>query len=189
MSVLHRRPLWPGSHVMIDVLRQPVTTLAPGEVFVFGSNRSGFHGAGSAGLACRGAAGPDWRSDARFRAMMAAPPGSPARVGAWAVFGVGRGHQVGLRGQSYAIETIERPGRAYRRGTPVAVIEAQLRELVDFACARPDLRFIITPLGEGYSGYTPSEMSAVWRRVHTERGIPDSFRFVRLHAATCPDLT
>jgi hypothetical protein len=181
MNVLYRTPLWPGSRVLAEVLRHPITTLASGEVFVFGSNRGGFHGAGSAGLASRGDAGLDWRSDRRFRAMMAAPIGSPERVGEWAVFGVARGHQVGLHGQSYAIETIERPGRQYRRGTPLGVIAGQLRELVEFGRSRPDLRFVVTPLGEGFSGYSQPEMAALWRQLDRSGcRIPESFRFVRL---------
>jgi hypothetical protein len=36
------------------------------EVLVFGSNRSGFHGAGSAGLAFRGDSRNTWRSDPFF---------------------------------------------------------------------------------------------------------------------------
>ncbi|HEX8243180.1 MAG TPA: hypothetical protein VF541_06785 [Longimicrobium sp.] len=174
-------PLWPGSAVTAEVLTAPVRRLLPGEVFVFGSNAGGFHGAGSAGLACRGDSGPGWRTDTRFLEMIRAPAGSPARVGEWAVFGVARGHQVGRTGQSYAIETIQRPGRQYRRGTPLEVIAGQLRELVAFARSRPDLRFVITPVGEGYSGYTRAEMGQVWRRVHEQcGGLPRSFRFVRL---------
>lgn len=181
MRILHRIPLWPGADVRVDVLDHPLTVLAPDEVFVFGSNRAGFHGAGSAGLACRGDGSSHWRSDRRFLAMMAAPPGSPARVGAWAVFGVGRGHQVGRAGQSYAIETIERPGARYRRGTPLAVIAGQVQELVAFARAHPELRFVVTNVGEGYSGYTRQEMAGVWREVHARcGGLPESFRFVRV---------
>jgi hypothetical protein len=175
-----RIPLWPGSRVMVDVVRSRITSLGPDEVFVFGSNRSGFHGAGSAGQACRGDSGGDWRSDARFLRMKAAPPGSPDRVGDWAVYGVGRGHQVGWTGQSYAIETIERPGREYRRKTPLHVVSAQHRELVAFGLSRPDLMFVVTPVGEGYSGFTRAEMGGLWETVHADIAIPASFRFVRL---------
>jgi hypothetical protein len=180
MPLLFPTPLWPGSHVMVELIPEPVTTLAPDEVFVFGSNAAGFHGAGSAGLACRGDSGTGWRNDPRFRAMMAAAPRSAGRVGRWAVYGVGRGHQVGTEGQSYAIETIERPGRAYRRGTPLTVIAAQLHKLVAFATTHRELRFIITPIGEGFAGYSTAEMATVWRQIDAQRGIPDSFRFVRV---------
>jgi hypothetical protein len=179
-EILQRVPLWTGGAVMADVLTSPVTSLTRNEVFVFGSNRAGFHGAGSAGQACRGNSDTDWRSDSRFLRMKAAPEGSVERVGEWAVFGVGRGYQVGRTGRSYAIETIERPGREYRRQTPLADIATQLRALVAFGVSRPDLRFVVTPVGEGYSGFTRSEMGHVWAEVHTSIPIPASFRFVRL---------
>ena len=187
----HREPLWPGSAIVVEVVDRPVSTLLAHQVFVFGSNGQGFHGAGSAGIACRGDADwRTWRSDPAFAAMRAAPPGSEARRGTWAVFGVPRGHQVGVAGQSYAIETIERPGRAYRRRTPLRAIYAQLRQLVAFAAAHLDLEFVITPIGEGYSGYTRSEMSLVWRTLHERAGgIPDSFRFVRMPSTNDHSLT
>jgi hypothetical protein len=72
--------------------------------------------------------------------------GSETRRGRWAVYGVGRGHRVGTAGQSYAIETIERPGRQYRRGTPLRTIYAQLRELVAFANQRLELDTARHPL-------------------------------------------
>jgi hypothetical protein len=192
MPVTRREPLWPGSSVLVDVLDRPVTTLLDHQVFVFGSNGQGFHGAGSAGIACRGDGDwRTWRSDPAFTAMRAAPPGSDGRRGRWAVFGVARGYQVGLAGQSYAIETIERPGRAYRRRTPLRAIYAQLRELVGFAAEHPGLEFVVTPIGEGYSGYSRTEMSLVWRTLHdrVDGGIPTSFHFVRLARDTDLSLT
>lgn len=187
-----RQPLWPGSPVLVDVVDRLVFALREDEVFVFGSNRAGFYGAGGAGIACRGDADVrTWRRDKAFTAMREAPRGSEARRGRWAVYGVGRGHQVGTAGQSYAVETIERPGRQYRRGTPLRTIYAQLRELVAFANQRPELDFLVTPLGEGLSGYDRAEMAVVWQTLH-ERvagGIPLSFRFVRLSRAGDPSLT
>jgi hypothetical protein len=178
----HRQPLWPGSHILVDVVDRYVLTLRSNEVFVFGSNRAGFHGAGGAGIACRGDADcRTWRADQRFTAMRRARPGSDACRGRWAVFGVG----------SYAIETIERPGRQYRRGTPLRAIYAQMRQLVAFANQRADLDFVVTPIGEGLSGYTRAEMALLWRTLH-ERvggGIPLSFRFVRLARSSDHSLT
>ena len=187
-----REPLWPGSPILVAVLDRPIETLEPHQVFVFGSNRAGFHGAGGAGIACRGDA--DWRTwstDPAFTAMREAAPGSEARRGRWAVFGVGRGHQVGVAGQSYAIETIERPGRRYRRRTTQRTIYAQLLELAAFASERPELAFVVTPIGEHFSGYRRDEMGLVWRTLHErlDGGIPASFEFVRLRRGGDPSLT
>lgn len=146
-SSIATEPLWPGAPVMAQLLRAPTTTLAPNEIFVFGSNRDGFHGAGGAGLACRGDAANTWRRDAWFKRAMEARPGDDARIGRWAVFGVARGFQVGRSGRSYAIQTIERPG-AHRSTSRREIY----RQLVAFARTRPSDSFVVTPLGERYSG-------------------------------------
>jgi len=137
-----------------------ITELAPNQTFVFGSNASGFHGAGSAGQAMRGDSRNTWRDDRAFLKAKSAPKGHPDRIGKWAVYGVARGHQVGREGQSYAIETITRPGE--KRSTPLAVIQKQLGELLAFAASRPDLEILMTPVGCGYSGYSAQEMKACW---------------------------
>lgn len=177
-TVVRREPLWPGASVTADVLSAPVSTLAPDEVFVFGSNASGFHGAGSAGLACRGVAANTWRRDPWFLRARSSMPGSPDRIGRWAVYGIARGYQEGRSGRSYAVETIHRAGEL--RSTPLAEIAAQLDGLAAFAKLFPRLTFLVTPLGEGYSGYTRSEMQEVWRGVHERVGLPANLRFIRL---------
>ncbi|HEX8693672.1 MAG TPA: hypothetical protein VF746_14715 [Longimicrobium sp.] len=180
-AIVRREPLWPGADVSVDVLSAPVTTLAPDEVFVFGSNASGFHGAGSAGLACRGVAANTWRGDPWFLRARASAPGSPDRIGRWAVYGVARGYQEGRSGRSYAVVTIQRAGQL--RSTPLPEIAAQLDGLADFARAHPHLTFLVTPLGEGYSGYTRAEMQALWRDLHERAGLPANLRFIRLAEA------
>jgi hypothetical protein len=147
----------------------------PERILVFGSNAQGFHGAGGAGLACRGDAANNWRNDAWFLAAMKAPPGSAARIGKRAIFGKARGFQRGKDGASYAIQTIERPGQ--RRSTSRREIYYQLVELVSFARSHPEYIFDITPLGEGYAGYTAAEMHEVWHYLQTRHGIPDNCCF------------
>ena len=142
-----------------------ITTLKPNEVFVFGSNAQGFHGAGSAGFAMRGDTRNNWRQDEAFKRAMKAPVGHPDRVGKWAIFGVSRGMQKGYAGLSYAIQTIERAGQ--RRSTSRRDICIQLIKLWNTAKKHPDLIFLMTPVGCGYSGYTPAEMSRTPRtQVH-----------------------
>jgi hypothetical protein len=185
--VLDRIPLWRGAAMFADVLEGPLTVLAPDEVFVFGSNSTGFHGAGAAGLACRGTALNTWRRDPWFLHAKAAPAGSPARVGVWATFGVARGLQSGTRGRSYAVQTIVHPGR--HRSTTRREIYHQLVALSRLARACPDQRFVVTPLAEGYSGYSRDEMGEVWRELHSRHGIPATFRFIRLGREGSADLT
>jgi len=137
-----------------------ITTLKPNEVFVYGTNSTGFSGAGAAGLACRGEAKNTWRTDPWFLKAMKAPVGSPDRIGKWAVYGVARGYQVGREGASYAIQTIVRPGQ--KRSTPLSEIKDQLMELSEFAREHKELRFIMTPIGTGLAGWKKSEIKVIW---------------------------
>lgn len=150
-----------------------VSELKENEVFVFGSNATGFHGAGSAGLACRGDNRNTWRTDPWFLKAMKAPVGSPDRIGKWAVYGVARGPQRGTQGKSYAIQTITRPGQL--RTTPRSEIQEQILKLYEFTRSRPHLTFLITPIGEGYAGYTKAEMDEVWSQCGTP---PSNCRFI-----------
>lgn len=140
----------------------PITALAPHQVFVFGSNRDGFHGAGAAGLACRGDARNTWRQDRWFLYAGLAPEGSERRIGRWAVYGIGRGFQQGHEGMSYAIQTIERAG--LKRSTPLADIEDQIMDLFHWAENHLAYEVLFTPIGAGLSGYTPAEMAATLAR-------------------------
>lgn len=136
-----------------------ITALKEYEVFVFGSNRAGFHGAGAAGYAMRGTAANTWRTDEAFLRAMKAPVGHIDRIGRWAVYGVGRGWQKGHHGMSYAIQTIERPG--LKRSTMPGEIRHQIVDLCAFACEHPGWTFLYTEIGAGLSGYTKAEMKNV----------------------------
>jgi hypothetical protein len=124
-----------------------------------------------AGYACRGTAENTWRTDPWFLTAMKSPVGSPARIGKWAVYGVGRGWQQGREGMSYAIQTIEKPG--LKRSTSLDEIIAQLGELFDFASDHPEWTFLMTPIGAGLSGWTADEMAwAFSRAIHTHGCLP-----------------
>lgn len=151
-----------------------INKLREEEVFVFGSNAQGFHGAGAAGLAFRGDALNTWREDEHFCKALRAPAGSVARVGKWAVLGVARGFQVGTEGKSYGIVTVTRPGA--RRSISRREICLQLIELWQFATANPHLVFLMTPVGCGYAGYSPAEMQEVLDYVINKYGAPENIR-------------
>jgi hypothetical protein len=154
-----------------------ITELKPGQIFVFGSNATGFHGAGSAGMAMRGDSKNTWRTDPVFLRAKSVPAGHADRVGKWAVYGVARGFQKGREGMSYAIETIVRPGE--RRSTPLRAIKAQFDELLAFAKANPQYEILMTPVGCGYSGYTTSEMQTIWgEAVAKAGGVPENVKNV-----------
>jgi len=151
--------------------------LKTNEVFVFGSNERGFHGAGGAGLACRGDSENTWRDDEWFLRAMKSPVGSEERIGRWAVYGVGKGFQEGKEGKSYAICTVTRPGKI--RSIPIKTIYEQLVELWKFADEHPELVFVISPIGEGYAGYHRWEMNETWKQVIEFHGLKPNIRFIR----------
>lgn len=108
-----------------------ITHLNRNEIFVFGSNSGGFHGAGSAGMAMRGDSRNTWRNDPSFLLAMNSAKHSPDRIGKWAVFGVARGFQTGKEGSAYGIETIRRPGQL--RSISLSEIQAQFQNLFSVA--------------------------------------------------------
>ncbi len=149
-----------------------ITDLAAHQVFIFGSNASGFSFSGSAGMAIRGPnwSATPWREDPWCRAAMAAPEGDPARVGHWGVFGVGHGWSKGHHGMSYAIETVRKPGVDWKRSTPIMEIEDQLVGLCAFCEANYDWEFLHTEIGSGLGGWTPDEMAYTLRAALTRHG-------------------
>lgn len=158
--------------------KEQITTLQPNEVFVFGSNKTGFHGAGAAGLACRGDARNTWREDEWFLKAMKSPVGSPDRIGKWAVYGIAKGYQRGREGVSFAVQTIEHPG--LKRSVSRQEIYKQLQALWSDADKTFGFwKFLVTPLAEGLAGYTREEMAEVWDKLITEHGLPPNIRFVR----------
>jgi hypothetical protein len=154
-----------------------VTALQPNEVFVFGSNLRGFHGAGTAGLAMRGTAKNDWRDDKAFLAALASPPRSPSRLGKWAMLGIAEGFMQGREGMSYAIPTISSPGKK-RSITPETIGQSVVR-LFLYATDHPQLRFLITPLGENYAGWTKMEVwQRCWHPTLMSEGLPTNIEFI-----------
>ncbi len=145
-----------------------ITSLKPNQVFVFGSNDAGFHGAGAAGFACRGDAKNTWRQDHWFNKALNAPLNSPIRQGKWAVVGRARGLQIGREGKSYAIVTITRPG--YKRSTPLVSIRDDIIELFYFASLSPFYEFLMTPIGAGLAGYVNSEMADTFHKAIKKHG-------------------
>ena len=117
-----------------------IAKLSPSEAFVFGSNESGFHGAGSAGWAYTGRMGNQYRAG---NPLLRMPAGTK---GFWAVLGRAQGYQEGTEGRSYAICTILRPGA--KRSMPLPKIQEQVRSLYAFARQHTGLTFLVTKSGE-----------------------------------------
>lgn len=136
-----------------------IDTLDSNQVFIFGSNESAFHGAGSAGYAMLHVVGNKWRTTCvpgTTQYLNHVPFGTK---GYWAVKGCARGFQEGLYGKSYAIATVTKPGQ--RRSITRYDICQQLIDLWRFAIDRDELTFFMTPVGCKLAGYSEREMSEV----------------------------
>ena len=134
-----------------------INKLGPRDIFVFGSNLYGLHGAGSAGYASFGVAGNRWREFGYAQK----PDGWR---GLWNVKGQGEGLQHGTVGWSYALPTVARAG-AKRSRTPEQIIAA-IRRLYDCANRNEQrgwMFFVAQTSRNGLNGYSGVEMASFFR--------------------------
>jgi hypothetical protein len=120
-----------------DYTPERITELKADEVFVFGSNLAGMHGAGAAYVAFQ-----------KFGAVM--------------------GCGVGLRGQSYAIPTMQ---------GGVETIKPYVDEFIEFAKGHPEFFFYVTRLGCGIAGFRDREIAPLFSAAREVENIclPKSF--------------
>lgn len=131
-----------------------ITKLKENQVFVFGSNLEGFHGAGAAGYASFGIFGNRWR-DFDYANK---PYGWR---GKWNIKGIQEGYQIGTEGCSYAIPTVARAGA--KRSRTLEEISQSIRTFYAFARKWNALTFYVAQENKmGLNGYTPEEMAQVW---------------------------
>lgn len=124
------------------------------EVFVFGANTSGWHGAGSAGFASFGKAGNVWREF-----DYASKPNG--WKGKWNVKGQSEGPMLGTEGKSYAIPTVTRAGA--KRSIPLPEIKKSIEKFYNFAKSRPHLKFFVAQENKmGLNGYAPEELATIY---------------------------
>ena len=131
-----------------------ITDLKDNEVWVFGSNLQGFHGAGSAGWASFGEFGNVWRNYDYGNK----PDGWK---GLYNVKGCAEGIQEGVEGKSYAIPTVTRPGA--KRSISKKIIKDNIKNFYKFAYDNPQWKFFVAQdAKEGYNGYSVVEMVEMW---------------------------
>ena len=131
-----------------------ITQLEPNQVFVFGSNLSGFHGAGAAGFASFGEFGNVWRKYDYANK----PVGWRGR---WNIKGQGEGYQVGTLGASYALPTVTKAGK--KRSRTIAEIKRSVEVFYYWARHNPELEFLVAySLKTNLNGYSPDEMAYVF---------------------------
>ena len=138
---------------MIKTYKSPKLTLAEDEVFVFGANSSGWHGAGAAGFTTFGEPGNIWRQHHYHEWFDGAK-------GKWNEKGK-LGPQVGTEGKSYSIVTVTRAGA--KRSIPLDMIRSSIERFYLFAKSRPNLKFFVAQENKiGLNGYSPSEMASIY---------------------------
>ena len=81
--------------------------------------------------------------------------GGAARL-AYQRFGAVWGQGVGLQGQSYAIPTMQ---------GGVETIQPYVDEFIEFAKQHPQLKFLVTEIGCGIAGFSPSEIAPLFEQV------------------------
>jgi hypothetical protein len=142
-----------------------VTNLTIDQVFVFGSNLKGFHGAGSAGYASFNLVGNHWRAFDYANK----PNGWK---GKWNVKGIGEGFQEGEIGKSYALPTVTNAG-CRRSRTPEEIIKS-IGSLYEFANIHPFWEFLVAQENKtGLNGYSAKEMCKMFGAFD----IPDNIYF------------
>jgi hypothetical protein len=128
----------PQSEAALQASPSQITSLEAHQIFVFGSNRQGIHGAGAAKTAMR--------------------------------FGAEYGNAQGIQGQTYAIVTKDL--QSGTRSVPLPEIEAQIRQMIDYARSHPNQEFLVTRIGCGLGGYRDNEMAVLW----AGKSIPENVR-------------
>lgn len=122
-----------------------ITHLNDDEVFVFGANLDGFHGAGSAGYATFGEAGNVWRKHGYGSWQV-------GQKGKWNVKGK-TGPMQGTEGKSYGLPTVTRCGA--KRS-----LEIDFKPLFECCARNPQWTFYFAQEGKvGLNGWKPEEIA------------------------------
>lgn len=116
------------------------------QVFVFGSNRAGIHGAGAA---------------------------LTARLLCGAVRGIGEGPMPDhLAPRCYAIPTKDE----HLRRLPLSAIAEGVERFLAFARARSDLAFFVSAIGCGLAGYRPADIAPLFADAPASCTLPEGWR-------------
>lgn len=80
-------------------------------------------------------------------------------------FGAEWGLGVGLSGQSYAIPTMH----------GFHTLKAYVNQFLEFAQTKPELEFLVTPIGCGIAGFKPEEIAPLFRDAPDNVVLPKEF--------------
>lgn len=139
---------------MLKTYNRNITELKENEVFCYGSNLRGFHGAGAAGYASFNKFGNVWREE-----KYADKP--HGWKGKWNIKGISEGFQEGEIGKSYAIPTVTNPGA--KKSIPIWKISEYIEKFYKFAAENPQYVFYVAQGVVGnLNGYSPEEMAMAY---------------------------
>ena len=146
-----------------------IKNLTIDDIFVFGSNLQGFHGAGSAGYASFGVPGNQWRKFEYDKK-------SNGWKGRWNVKGIGEGLQEGKNGWSYALPTVTKAGA--KRSLSKEQITFNINTFYSCCLDNSKFKFLVAysglnPNKTSYNGYSAREMSQMFN----QQPMPDNVVF------------
>ena len=95
--------------------------------------------------------------------------GGGAADDAMRLFGAVWGQGVGLQGRSYAIPTMH---------GPVEEIKPYVDEFLAFACAHPELEFLVTRIGCGIAGFTDAQIAPLFKEAEGKSNVHLPQRFI-----------
>lgn len=161
----------PGTQILTTptgkVYKGHVTTLAENQIFVFGANDRGIHGAGTAGLAMWGR-NSDGTPTQRGEQWILEKT-QPGDQGMWAVIGEHSKISKGVLGHSYGLVTVEGKlgGKSEKSRISVDNLRANIAKLYETAMAHPDRQFLVayTNNADGrknLNGYSPLELATIF---------------------------
>ena len=106
-----------------------------------------------------------------FGSNLAGQHGGGAARLAYQKFGAVWGQGVGLQGQSYGIPTMQ---------GGVETIKPYVDEFIEFAEQHPSKTFLVTEIGCGIAGFSPSEIAPLFEQVREVKNIylPERFWMV-----------
>ena len=140
-SPLSCKHSYPKPSVLSNNIYSSCSTLGmnKNEIFVFGSNLAGIHGAGAALYA-------------------KLHHGAPYIKNVTAEWGVKGKNGVGLQGSAYAIPTKDE----WIKTLPIERIEPFVKEFIEFAKANPEMNFNVVRIGCGLAGYKEHQIAPLF---------------------------
>lgn len=134
-------------------------------------------GATFVGLKWRGICEDEMTDIFVFGSNLAGRHGKGAALHARQHHGAIYGQGEGLQGRSYAIPTKDDRIRTL----PLDVIRLHVGKFLACARYRPDVRFLLTPIGCGLAGYKPEQIAPMFRDAPPNVIIPDEFKPFVMH--------